>query len=163
MPDRIRTTARLAAALFLVGAVIAGCSPATTAAPRATITFLVRNNTGANATYRFTGSATLADVTGPLDCQAQTTVGTTWDPVWSFSINGQRAIGSTDSADLQPGASARDGLTVIIVIDVSGVRSTAHAGPPLAGEADTPPPSVVPPATPLPTPVCQAAPSARPS
>ncbi|HEY7828546.1 MAG TPA: hypothetical protein VIB99_09935 [Candidatus Limnocylindrales bacterium] len=144
-----RPVGRLATALVVVLAVlIVACSPATTPAPRATITFLVRNTTTTPATFDFSGSATVADVTGPLCRQAQTVVGTTWDPVWSFSINGQRAIGSTDSADLQPGASARDGLTVIIVISLSGVQKTAHAGPPLAGEADTPAPSVASPSTP---------------
>jgi hypothetical protein len=161
MPELMRSRARpgrrtvprsaglLAAALVAVLAVlIVACSPATTPAPRATITFLVRNTTTTPGTFDFSGSATVADVTGPLCRQAQTVVGTTWDPVWSFSINGQRAIGSTDSADLQPGASARNGLTVIIVVNVSGVQATAHAGPALAGEADTPPPSA------LPTPTC---------
>ena len=134
--------------LVALAVLLAACSPATTPAPRATITFLVRNTTTNLESYRFTGSSTVADVTGPLCRQAQVVVGTTWDPVWSFAINGQRAIGSTDSADLQPGASARDGLTVIIVINVSGVQTTAHAGPPLAGEADVPP---SPPPSPEPT------------
>jgi hypothetical protein len=137
-PAGLLATALVAA----LAALIVACSPATTSAPRATITFLVRNTTTTSMHFDFSGSATVADVTGPLCPQAQTVVGTTWDPVWSFSIDGKRAIGSTDSADLQPGASARDGLTVIIMVNVSGVQTTAHAGPALAGEADTPPPSV---------------------
>ena len=152
------TGARLPRRLLVLGliamALAAACSPALTPAPRATISFLVNNTTTTLGNYRFTGSATVADVTGPVCRQAQTIVGTTWDPTWTFSINGQRAIGSTDSADLQPGASARDGLTVIIVINVGGVQTTAHAGPPLAGEAATPPPTPVPTATPSPAPTC---------
>ena len=142
------TRARLPRRLFALGAlamalavILSACSPALTPAPRATITFLVNNTTTTLGSFRFTGSATVADVTGPVCRQGQTIVGTTWDPIWSFSINGQRAIGSTDSADLQPGASARDGLTVIVVINVGGVQTTAHAGPPLAGEAATAAPS----------------------
>ena len=111
---------------------VAACSPATTPAPRATITFVVTNSTSTLGSFRFTGSA--ADVTGPICRQGQTVVGATWDPVWRFALNGRRVIGSTDSADLQPGPSARNGLTVMIVVDPSGARSTAHAGPPLSGE-----------------------------
>lgn len=149
LPRRILTLVALALAVLL-----SACSPATTPAPRATITFLLNNTTTTLGSFRFTGSATVADVTGPVCRQAQTIVGTTWDPIWSFSISGRRAIGSTDSADLQPGASARDGLTVIIEINVSGVQTTAHAGLPLAGEAATPPPTPVPTATPSPAPTC---------
>jgi hypothetical protein len=130
--------------IAVLALLLAACSPATTPAPRATITFLVQNQTGSEATYRFEGSATVADVTGPLDCMAQTPVGTTWDPTWTFLINDQRVIGSTDSTDLQPGAGSHQALTVIIVLDQGGVRSTVHAGPPLAGEVETPAPSPVP-------------------
>ena len=161
MPDQMSAIAQPGRAwrtLFVLAAGLAllatACSTATTPAPRATISFLVQNTTTALDSYRFTGSATVADVSGPICRQAQTVVGTTWDPIWSFSINGQRAIGSTDSADLQPGASARDGLTVIIVINVGGIQTSAHAGPPLAGEAATAPPTPAPGATPAPAPTC---------
>ena len=129
--------------LILLALLAAACNTsAQTPQPRATIAFLVRNDTGRGATYRFTGSATVADVTGPLNCYAETTIGTTWDPVWTFLIDGRKAIASTDSADLQPGPSAKNGLTVMITIDASGVRATdVHPGPPDAGDTDAPPPS----------------------
>ena len=134
--------ARLAVVLAVVLAVLAGAcnASAQTPQPRATIAFLVRNDTGRSATYRFTGSATAADVSGPLNCFSETTVGTTWDPTWTFLVDGRKAIASTDSADLQPGPNARNGLTVMITIDTSGVRATdIHPGPPDAGDTDAPP------------------------
>jgi hypothetical protein len=145
------------ALLVALAMVLAACSPATTPAPRSTITFLVQNQTGTNATYRFEGSATVADVTGPLGCQAQTTIGTTWDPTWTFLINDKRVIGSADSGDLLPGAGSHQALTVIIVIDQAGVRTTAHAGPPLNGQVATPLPSGAS------APACSPAPGSSPS
>ncbi len=153
----VRGRALIIAVLVLL---VAACSPATTPAPRATITFLVQNQTHSDAIYRFEGSATVADVTGPLGCMAQTTVGTTWDPTWTFLVNDQRVIGSTDSTDLRPGAGSHQALTVIVVLDQAGVRSTAHAGPPLAGEVATPVPSPAPSRTPGPT--CAPAPGTSP-
>ena len=133
---------RLAIILAVVLALVAGAcnTSAQTPQPRATIAFLVRNDTGRTATYRFTGSNTVADVSGPLNCFSETTVGTTWDPTWTFLVDGRKAIASTDSADLQPGPNAKNGLTVLITIDTSGVRATdVHPGPPDAGDTDAPP------------------------
>ncbi len=153
MPDQLRTTrrpvrpiraSRLAVALLgaaLLALALAACSALSSPSARGTITFLVRNETGQVATYRFDGSAEATGVGGPLGCLARTTIVTTWDPTWTFAVNGRPTIASSDSSDLQPEADARDGLTVIVVIDVSGVQTTAHAGPPLAAEADPPGPS----------------------
>jgi hypothetical protein len=137
----IRRSARALLGLLLVVLVAACSTSATTPQPRATIAFLVRNATHTAATYRFTGSATVADVTGPLDACKETTIGATWDPTWTFAINGRKILASTDSADYQPGASARNGLTVIVIIDTSGVRtSDVHPGAPNAGDTDAPSP-----------------------
>jgi hypothetical protein len=136
----IRHAASALLGLSLVVLLGACNTSATTPQPRATIAFLVRNETGKAATYRFSGSATRADVTGPLACFSETTIGTTWDPTWTFEVNGRKAVASTDSADLQPGANARGGLTVIVVVDASGIRATdVHPGAPDAGDTNAPP------------------------
>ena len=81
----------------------------------------------------------MADVTGPLDACKETTIGATWDPTWTFAINGRKILASTDSADYQPGASARNGLTVIVIIDSGGTRTAeVHPGSPNAGDTAAP-------------------------
>jgi hypothetical protein len=137
----IRRSARALVGMLLALAVLlGGCDLSATAAqPRATIAFLVRNATHTIAAYRFTGSATPVDRTGPLNACAETTIVTTWDPSWTFEVNGNKVVASTDSTDLQPGANARDGLTVIVIIDSGGTRTAeVHPGSPNAGDTAAP-------------------------
>ena len=135
----IRRSARALLGLLLVVLVAACSTSATTPQPRATIAFLVRNATHTAATYRFTGSATVADVTGPLDTCKETTIGATWDPTWTFAISGgKKATGPGHRRGVK---GARNGLTVIVIIDTSGVRtSDVHPGAPDAGDTDAPSP-----------------------
>lgn len=137
----IRRSARaLVGMLLAVAVLLGGCDLSATAAqPRATIAFLVRNATHTIATYRFTGSATPVDLTDPLNACAETTIVTTWDRSWTFEVNGNKVVASTDSTDLQPGANARDGLTVIVIIDSGGTRTAeVHPGSPNAGDTAAP-------------------------
>ncbi len=157
MLDRMSASLRplrpAAAALagLLLAVLVAACSTtASTPQPRATINFIVHNQTIHNAAYKFVGSASVLAASGPLDCLQPTRIGTTWDPTWSLEINGRKIVASADAPDLQLGSDSRASLTVILVIDSSGIRTTnIHPGPPDAGEI----PSQVP-LSPSPTPVC---------
>jgi len=148
MPDRVSTLRSpvRAAAVALAGLGLAGLATActinaTVSQPPATITFVVRDATNSSATYRFSGSVTLNALTGQAGPCADTTIHAPWDPIWTFEVDGRTAVASTDSADFQPGASARDGLTVVLAIDASGIRATnAHPGPPLPGDLVGPSP-----------------------
>jgi hypothetical protein len=142
---------RPAAAAFaglLLAVLLGACSTsASTPQPRATIAFIVHNETGRNGTYRFVGSASVLPAAGPLDCLQPTRIGATWDPTWSLDINGRKIVASAAAPDLQLGSDPRASLTVIVVIDGSGTRTTnIHPGPPDAGE--------IPSAVPSPTPAC---------
>ena len=142
---RHRTMAAVGGVLLAVLLNACGTS-ATTPQPRATINFLIRNNTTTCATYRFTGSATVLPSTGPIDSMWDTRLGATWDPTWTLEINGKKAVASSDASDLQVAADSRASLTVILVIDTSGVRTTdVHPGAPDAGEIASPDPSATPP------------------
>jgi hypothetical protein len=135
-----RSSMALLGMLLALTVLLGGCNQkATTSGPPATIAFLVRNATHTTGSYRFMGSATPTDLTGPLNACAETTIGTTWDPSWTFEVSGKKVVASSDSADLQPGANARDGLTVIVIIDSGGVRAAeVHPGAPDAGDTDAP-------------------------
>jgi hypothetical protein len=132
---------------LLLAVLLSACgSSSTTPQPRATINFLIRNNTTKCASYRFTGSATVLPSTGPIDSLWDTRLGATWDPTWTLEINAKKAVASSDASDLQLGTDTGASLTVIIVIDASGVRTTdVHPGPPNAGEVASPDPSATPP------------------
>ena len=161
---------RPAAAAFaglLLAVLVAACSTsASTPQPRATINFIVHNDTRNLGSYVFTGSASVLPASGPLDCLFATRIGTTWDPSWNLQVNDKKnAVASSDAADLQVGPDSRATLTVIIVIDSSGVRVTnIHPGTPDAAEIPTPLPNPSPGTTaspgPSPSPRCLSAPRA---
>ena len=131
---------------LLLAVLLSACgTSSTTSAPRATINFLIRNNTTRSATYRFTGSATVLPSSGPAPCLAAIRIGATWDPIWALDINGRQVVASSDAADLQLGSDPRAALTVTVVIDTSGVRLTnVHPGAPDADEVASPGPSACP-------------------
>ncbi len=144
---RRSVVALLAVALTLL---VGACAiNSTTPAPRSTIIFIVRNTTHTTRSFKFTGSATVADVTGRLAC-GETTIGTTWDPSWAFGVGDPKGgdtkvIGSTDSPELRVASGTAQALTVIIVIDSSGARAIDHhPGAPAAGDAATLDPAICP-------------------
>ena len=148
-----RRTIAVLGALF-AAVLLSGCGAnSSTPQPRATINFIVHNDTRKIGTYVFTGSASALPASGPLDCLFATRIGATWDPSWTLQINDKKAVASSDAADLQLGADQRATLTVILVIDTSGIRLTnVHPGAPDAAEIPTPLPSQSPGTSPSPGP-----------
>ena len=129
-----------ATAGLLLAVLLSACgTSSTTTAPRATINFLIHNDTTHAGTYRFTGSASVLPAAGPLSCLQMTFVGATWDPSWTLEIDGRKLVASADATDLQLKADPRASLTVVVVIDGSGIRTTnVHPGSPDAVEIPTP-------------------------